>query len=60
MTEVRTVFNIVLGKKIPSVSVKKAWRDEWTDVWVGGVTVSPNELMEGDSRVHGAPLLPHH
>lgn len=30
-----------------------------TDGW-GGVTVSPNELMEGDSRVHGAPLLPHH
>lgn len=27
-TEVRTVFNIVLGKKIPSVPVKKkAWRD---------------------------------
>lgn len=35
-TEVRTVFNIVLGKKIPSVPVKKAWRDEWMDRQMGG------------------------
>ena len=58
-TEVRTVFNIVLGKKIPGVPVEKGsegWMSGRTDGWVG-VTVSPNEPMEGDSCVRGALLL---
>lgn len=49
-TEVRTVFNIVLGKKIPSVLVKKAWRDRWTNRWMGG--------GHGDSKWANGKLYP--
>lgn len=57
-TEVRIEFIIVLGRKLPSVSVKKArGMDGWTDRQVE-VTVIPNEPMEGDVHVHGAPVVP--
>lgn len=49
--------------KCPSEEGLEGWMNGQTDGWVGGwvgVTVSPNEPMEGDSCVHGALLLPRH